>query len=141
MAGVDEMGRVLMEFDQLPPPMNGKDGLIRMHWTRRQVSKSLWEGLVLLRALNDLEWDRDFPISRCQIVFTLRLTQLMDWDGAYGRFKVLGDALVHAGVLLDDNPQVVERLTCLQEKVNRVRLRGLRLEIVYTQRTSAKVSA
>lgn len=45
--------------------------------------------------------------------------QLMDWDNFYGAFKPFGDALRKNGIISDDNPSVLIRLTGEQHKVNK----------------------
>lgn len=100
-------------FDHLPPGLNGKDGLLRMHWSKRSELLELWTGMVLeqKRAADP------FPIEKCRVEFWLRVRQLMDWDNASARFKLVGDALVRAHVLKDDSPKVVDSFQVYQERV------------------------
>ena len=70
-------------------------------------------------------------IAHCQILFTLYVRTLMDWDNAYARFKILGDALVAAGVISDDSPSAVEALTCDQLKVRGRDRQGCAVRISY----------
>ena len=43
--------------------------------------------------------------------------QLMDWDNFYGAFKPFGDALRKNGIISNDDPSVIVRLTGEQMKV------------------------
>ena len=43
----------------------------------------------------------------------------MDWDNFCASFKHLGDALVKADVIKDDNPRIVTKFVCDQIKVSK----------------------
>ena len=43
----------------------------------------------------------------------------MDWDNAAGSFKLIGDALVTLGIIIDDNPNVVINFQVKQQKVKK----------------------
>ena len=116
-------------FDQLPPSLNGKYGLLRMHWAARGRLQDAWTLLVKNRAQHLPE--SQHQIAHCQILFTLYVRTLMDWDNAYARFKILGDALVAAGVISDDSPSAVEALTCDQLKVRGRDRQGCAVRISY----------
>jgi len=59
------------------------------------------------------------PIESCVIEIERHSSRLPDWDGLYGGLKPLLDAMVvcskrnpHGlGIIRDDNPKVIERLT------------------------------
>jgi hypothetical protein len=104
-----------LEFDELPPGLNGKTGLLRMHWTVRRQLMQRW--LVLVRrALEDspvTHFDREHP---CTIIAVRRSKRLMDWDNFGASLKPVLDGLVKTGVLSDDSPKVVRALTLRQLK-------------------------
>lgn len=93
------------------PGLNGKDGLIREHWTDRKTR---------LKNLSLILWEQhkgrhDGPV---QVIFTRYTCQLMDWDNHCASFKLLGDALVDIGVIEDDKPDIIKIFDPRQEKVD-----------------------
>lgn len=53
------------------------------------------------------------------ITYTRCSSRLMDWDNMCASFKVIGDALVRAGVIPDDDPSIVQYFIPRQAKVKR----------------------
>lgn len=53
----------------------------------------------------------------------------MDWDNAAGSFKLIGDALVQCGILLDDNPTVIKEFIVKQERVRKRNEQGFTVKI------------
>jgi Holliday junction resolvase RusA-like endonuclease len=50
------------------------------------------------------------------ITYTRVSTQPMDLDNVGGSFKAIGDALVKAGIIEDDSPDIVQSLTVQWQK-------------------------
>jgi hypothetical protein len=110
-------GGVTLVFDELPPGLNGRKGLLRMHWTARQQLNQKWHWLVLdayLRAAVRPEFDPQHP---CEVVAVRYDTRLMDWDNFGASLKPVFDGMVGCGLLYDDGPGVVRSLTLRQVHV------------------------
>ena len=61
-------------------------------------------------------WGREFKrIDRCRVRVTRFGRNYLDWDNMGGGLKFLLDGMVHAGVLKDDKPAVIEALDLAQE--------------------------
>lgn len=124
--------QILLSFDQLPPPLNGKGGLLRLNHHQRTVIQNGWNGRVLEEVLRQ-NWDQWKPITCCRVNFVLRLARLMDLTNLYARFKVVEDALIRGGLLIDDGPDVVIGLEATQIKVPRTK-QGIDIVIRICQR-------
>jgi Holliday junction resolvase RusA-like endonuclease len=108
-----------------PPGLNGSNGLIRAHWTKRRKMAAD----CLLRTLAALP-------SKQRIAGPLRLRytrryarQPLDLDNLAASIKLPLDALVKAGVLEDDNPRVISELVTRQEKVATVAEEGYSIQL------------
>jgi len=113
----------------LAPGLNGKDGLLRMHWSRRRAlarDLSIW-----IRCISASLSGCSTPLTGPVLVrYTRRYAkQPMDWDNLGASFKLIGDALVRAGVLADDSPKVIGRLELAQVKVASIKKQGTTIEI------------
>lgn len=106
-------------FDELPYSLNQ---MLRSHWATRRKIQEFYA--MQFRALQ-----RQAP-EPCEITVTWRVTQLMDWDNCAARFKLIGDAMVDAGVLSDDNPQVIRAFHVKQIKVNHRYEQGFTIDAV-----------
>ena len=51
----------------------------------------------------ELGLDPDKPVTLCQITYRLKVSLWWDWDNAAASFKIVGDALQHAGVYVNDS--------------------------------------
>lgn len=101
-----------LRFSEVPPGLNGKDGLLRIHWTERQALMFYWRMLVGV-ALPERFSTINFPV-------VVRATRYgrhpMDWDNFGASLKPILDALVHWEIIADDSPAHVARLELSQAK-------------------------
>ena len=58
-------------------------------------------------------------LTQCNVIIDRYGSLKMDWDNLYGGVKPLMDALIIAGVIADDNPDVVSNLRVTQSKSSR----------------------
>ena len=110
-----------------PPGLNGKDGLMRMHWG--QVEREKESAILRLSAALGRRRPR---FDRCRIRYTRfygAANHEMDWDNFGASFKLLGDALVKTKVLPDDGPRFVRSLDLRQACVRRRKEEGVRIEL------------
>ena len=90
-----------LKFNEFPPGLNGRKGLMRMHWSARTklVNKYCW----LIKAQRYRKHKGEV------VIFYRRFSRrLMDWDNYVASFKIIGDALVKCGVITDDSPGVIK---------------------------------
>jgi len=109
-----------LTFTELPPGLNGRNGLIRLHWKDRQALLARWRILVL-EAIGTATGTCSTPITfapthPCTVEVLRVDRRMMDWDNLGASLKPVLDGLVHAGVLSDDGPAVVTHLTMRQAK-------------------------
>ena len=104
---------ILIQGTILPTGINT---LIRMHWAKRK--KKQQEIIEDITQNNPKALTTPFgcPVD---ILYTRKSTRYMDWDNAAGSFKLIGDALVTLGIILDDNPNVVINFQVKQQKVKK----------------------
>lgn len=106
---------IRLDYASMPPGLNGPGGLKRMWHGNYTKLRNQWSAM--------MDEDRRglpaelLPVKRCSIEVAFRVIQFNDWDNLYSRFKILGDALVAGGILVDDNPKVITDLHCSQSKV------------------------
>lgn len=98
--------------NDLPPMLNGKNGLKRMHWTRYQDVRDKWVYYMLQAKPHRHQ-------GQVAIHFIRYSTARPDWDNLYASFKVIGDSLVISKTIVEDNPGVVVKLTAEWEKCRR----------------------
>lgn len=94
------------------PGLNGKSGLLREHWAARKKRK---EAIALrIAALNIPK----FP-DKVSVIFCGHSSLLYDWENHVARFKLIGDILVDAGILVDDSPKYIVSFIPEQSKCQR----------------------
>src|SRR5690606_15540881 len=103
---------VTINVNEFPPALNGAGGLIRMHYGTYMKVRERWIELVwaaLTPKLQEIFTTHHF--IECDLYFTRRSLHRdgMDWDNCCASLKIPADALVHLGVLKDDNPSVIKR--------------------------------
>lgn len=103
----------IIVINELPPMLNGKSGLKRMHWTSYQKVRDKWTWLVKEKTKSRYH-------CAVEITFTRHSTRRPDWDNLYASFKVIGDALKLAGVLPDDTMDDILTLSARWEKSKQV---------------------
>lgn len=101
---------IRIELEMLVPGLNGKDGLLRTHFTQRRRDFGLICTLVRASKPKGLT-----PISTpTEAIYVRYTTQLMDWDNACASFKLIGDALQEEKIITDDSPKVLVEFTPIQ---------------------------
>lgn len=99
----------IIVIHELPPMLNGSNGLKRMHWANYRKVRDRWVWLV--RSATKSKY-----ATPVHITFTRHSMRQPDWDNLYASFKVIGDALKLAGVLQDDTMDNILTLTAYWEK-------------------------
>lgn len=106
-------GPITIIIPFLTPGLNGDAGLMRQHYSRNNKLKR--EIYAIVRS----QMPAMVPLDSVTIVYDRQTSRFMDWDNACASFKFIGDALVEAGILVDDNPKVVVNFVPKQTKVLR----------------------
>jgi Holliday junction resolvase RusA-like endonuclease len=98
-----------------------------MHWAQRRNVNNEWAMLVRMMTQNN----GNLPVAKepCEIVITWNVARQMDLDNSVARAKPLLDALKSNGIISDDNPRVVSKLTVLQNIVARDK-QGVAVEVM-----------
>ncbi len=99
-------------LEELVHGLNGDEGLMREHMRIAKVMEKKRRYLILI-----MESTRNRHKGKVEITYIRRTTRLMDWDNHCASFKHIGDALVKAGVIIDDKPSVVVKFIPEQVKV------------------------
>jgi hypothetical protein len=94
----------------LTPGLNGSEGLMRQHYRHAAELKKriVWD---ILAQKNGKTIDE--PV---RVTYIRHTAYLMDWDNACASFKHIGDALIDAGVIVDDNPNFIAEFKPVQIK-------------------------
>lgn len=94
------------------PSNNGKNGLLRMHWSKRGKLKRLWSELFLTQTNNAHK-------GRVKIHFTHyhRGMAIQDAENLSSTSKIPLDALVLAGIITDDKMKVIGTPTFSQVRI------------------------
>lgn len=109
-------------ISELPPGLNGSDGLQQIHWAKYQALKKDWVWFV--RAENP-----DKHEGRVSIHYTRVSVRMMDFDNIAASFKVVGDALEANDIIKDDSPRTISRFEVRWEKADSRKAQGVRVEI------------
>lgn len=107
---------------QLPPMLNGKGGLKRMHWTKYGDVRDKW--MWLLRAEKP-----DKHPGKVKVRFTRYSTRVADPDNVSASFKVIGDGLTALKILKDDSFKVITEFTVMWKKVSKLKYQRVEIEI------------
>ena len=119
-----EQIKLVFKRPDLPPTLNGKDGLLRMHWSKRPKIKEKFEWLIVHQRPKKIT-------GEVTLIMYNYAVQLMDWDNLAGRLKIVGDALVSLKYIDEDNPDVIIRFEMKQERVRKVK--DVRIEFIFTK--------
>jgi len=93
------MYKLYLNFDQLPSSLNRK---LRSHRYKNHRENKGWDMLIHLKAKKPKQ-----PLERASVTIVRHSHRFLDYDGLVGSLKPVVDALVTAGVLLDDRWTVV----------------------------------
>ena len=96
------------------------------HWQQTDEKKR-WRFLVNA-ASRDPHGNIPHAPEPCEIVMTFFVMRQMDNDNAMARCKVPLDALRYCGIITDDNPKVVAKLTASQNIVRHRNEQGVLIE-------------
>ncbi len=102
----------IITIDGIINGLNGKHGLIREHYQTAKKTRDRYKFLIMSQTRNRHK-------GKVIIEYTGYKVRLMDWDNFCASFKHLGDALVSAKVIEDDNPKIVTKFVCDQIKVSK----------------------
>jgi Holliday junction resolvase RusA-like endonuclease len=105
-----------LTIPRLAPSLNGSGGLIRMHHQAYKRLRDQWSLEILAEALRHHRGRGKLERFSCQIT-RFYCPHPLDLDNLYAAAKVPLDALRHAGLIVEDNPEALVSLTCNQERV------------------------
>lgn len=80
--------------------LNGSNGLLRSHWTKRKKVKEAITAIISCQVKGSHQ-------GKVRVTYTGYKVSFMDWDNFCSSFKQIGDALVALKVIKDDNPSVI----------------------------------
>lgn len=109
-------------INELPPGLNGSNGLQQLHWAKYNKLKKEW--VWLIKAENP-----DTHNGAVKVNYTRVSTNPMDLDNCAASFKVVGDGLVGCGVIEDDSPDILQELNVKWEKTSTKDNQGVRVVI------------
>ena len=106
----------------LPPGLNGKGGLKRMHHHQYAKIRDSWHYQILAEKPSKHK-------GKVRITYTRYSTHVSDPDNVAASFKVVGDGLVSNGVLKDDSFDVITDFIVRWEKVKSKAKQRIEVEI------------
>jgi len=125
--------KTVIEIKENIPGLNGNHGLIREHFrgaAKRKERYTLWI----------MSQPRNIHTGPVKITLIRHTLRFMDWDNMCASFKHLGDALVSAGVIRDDKPEIIKKFDPRQVKVNKQAAQKTVIEIEDLPKTIHKQS-
>jgi hypothetical protein len=116
------MFELRLEIDQLPKALNKT---LNAHWRKQRRLGKMWDLVIesKVRSMKPKE-----PLKKASISIVRHSHRNLDYDGLVGSMKPVVDALVTAGVLLDDRWSVLGKWNV--DQVFRPKKKGPLLEIV-----------
>jgi Holliday junction resolvase RusA-like endonuclease len=107
------------------PGLNGDDGLLREHWSKRDKRKEFIKNEIVAQKPNK------HP-GQVKLQFIGYSSHLMDWDNHCSRLKICGDAMKDLGIITDDSPKYIVEFVPTQVKVKTKEEE--RIEIIITNK-------
>ena len=98
---------------EVVPGLNGKNGLIRQHFHQAKQTRERFRLIFMSQTKNR------HPGSVC-VHYIGYKCRFMDWDNFSASFKHIGDALVKAKIITDDNPKIIQQFNVQQIKVSKL---------------------
>jgi Holliday junction resolvase RusA-like endonuclease len=98
--------RLFLKIDGLPKILTNGGG----NWRRAHFEKRKWKHLVhcnIYAPARPLE-----PLKKAKVTFTRHSFTQPDFDNLAASFKACQDALVEAGIIVDDSPDVLTATYC-----------------------------
>jgi hypothetical protein len=105
-----------LTIDGVVAGLNGKDGLMRSHWTNIKKIKDLYCAIITQHMKEGKVRKHGGEVI---INYVGYKSLLMDWDNFCASFKHIGDSLEKCGVILKDNPKIVRKFLPEQIKCKR----------------------
>jgi len=99
----------------LTPKSTNPNG--RAHYFQKHADGKAYGETVYLIASGYTRWKLGHPWERAHVTLTQKAVKLRDGDNFLASFKPGLDAIVRAGILVDDKPSCVEIITVQHEKV------------------------
>lgn len=93
--------QIKIELNALPKSLNKK---LRGHWTKNHRENCHWDTMIYSLVRYKLP---PTPLNKAKIKIVRHFWAKMDFDGLVGSLKPVVDALVTAGVLIDDKWDVL----------------------------------
>ena len=121
-ANTDYLMNQKITIHDLPPGLNGKGGLKRMHHHQYAKIRDSWHYKILA------EKPRKHK-DGVRVVYTRHSVRRMDLDNVGASFKVVGDALESTGVIKDDSPEILTELVLRSKKVSKRKQQRIEIEI------------
>ena len=109
-------------INELPPGLNGSNGLKNMHYHKYSQEKKRW--VWLIRSVNPQKHK-----GKVRVRFTRVSTRMMDFDNIGASFKFVGDALERNKVIKDDSPKILTELSLHWEKAGSQKKQYVKIEI------------
>lgn len=116
--------KLIFKPPDLPPTLNGKKGLLRLHWSKRSKIKEKFMWLIKLQKPERMP-------GKVTLVMRNYAIHLMDWDNLAGRLKIVGDTLVSLNLIDEDNPEIIVHFEMEQERVKK--LKDVRIEFIFNK--------
>lgn len=91
----------MLQVPWVPKSLNKS---LNSHWRKRHRTNQEWDAYILAQVQNRKP---PFPLARAKISLTRHSHRMLDFDGVVGSLKPVVDALVTAGVLVDDSWNVL----------------------------------
>ncbi|CAG5001701.1 hypothetical protein DYBT9275_02724 [Dyadobacter sp. CECT 9275] len=95
------------------PGMNGKNGLLRTNWRKRNRIRDKWIWHVKAATKNKHPGQVKLLLTR------YGFSTPLDYDNLVATGKILIDAMVHAGVIVDDKPAIISEREYVQVKTSK----------------------
>ena len=96
-------------FDFALPGLNGKNGLIRSHWSAKKKMKEKLQWLIIEQGVVNYK-------GRVKLTYKRWSSRDMDDDNFHASSKLAVDALVKCGVIEDDKPSIITEREWIQER-------------------------
>lgn len=93
----------------IPRSPNGPRGLLRMHWAARKRYNELWRAHVR----SQIQSTQQPPEGKQHVFISQMRKRQLDPDNLVASCKPILDALVHWGLIADDDGKHIE-LSCMQ---------------------------
>ena len=114
--------KIILEIPLLAPGLNGPKGLMRMHFRAYGQVKITWVQWMQVQKFRLVRNRGLYPLPQCTVHIHREFCRggPMDLDNLYATAKVPLDAMRSAGLIPEDNPDVVTGLLVTQAKVAKV---------------------